>query len=79
MFIGNSKRLRLNPEGIICLIPTLLTYNPFGIEENSFESFYKHKFPSGMGDKLRVRHKADNSEILLNPKNIKNPTSTKKP
>ena len=38
-----------------------ITYNPFGIKENNFKSSYKHKFPSGMCDKLEVRHKADNS------------------
>jgi hypothetical protein len=32
MFIGHFRALDFNPEGIICIIPTLLTYNPFGIK-----------------------------------------------
>jgi hypothetical protein len=42
-----------------------MTYNPFGIKENKFKYFYKHIFPSGIGNKLEMRHKADNSVFLL--------------
>ena len=38
-----------------------MTYNPFGIKENNFEYVYKPIFPSGIGHKLEMRHKADNS------------------
>ena len=34
------------------------TYNPFGIKENDVKYSYKHTFPSGICDKLAVRHKA---------------------
>jgi hypothetical protein len=36
---------------------------PKGFRKIKRLPFYKHKFPSGMWDKLDVRHKADNSEI----------------
>ena len=45
-----------------------MTYNPFGILENSFKFSYKHVFPSGMYDELKMRHKADNSVNFLKSK-----------
>ena len=41
-----------------------ITYNPFGIKENSSKSSYKHTFPSGICNDLKMRHKADNSVNL---------------
>ena len=49
MFIEKYKAAFLNPEGIVCKNATL-TYNPFGIQDILTLVFYKHKFPSGMGD-----------------------------
>ena len=67
-----SLDLSLIPKGLYVKMLEI-TYNPFGIEENNFKSSYKHKFPSGMCDKLEVRRKADNSvtiylNIRLTPK-----------
>jgi hypothetical protein len=39
MFIENCKTLYVNPEGIICIIHALLTYNPFGIGLKSYIRF----------------------------------------
>ena len=55
--------LSLIPKGLYVKM-LKMTYNPFGIKENDFKYFYKHTFPSGISDKLEMRHKADNSEII---------------
>ena len=62
MYVYRKKNdyLSLIPKGLYVKMLEI-TYNPFGIKENNLESSYKHKFPSGMCNKLGVRHKADNS------------------
>ncbi len=55
--------MSLIPKGLYVEMPKI-TYNPFGILENNFKYSYKHTFPSGICDKLEMRHKADNSEKL---------------
>ena len=63
MFIGRFKVILLNPEGIICPIGAFLHKIPSGLGTNRRLFFYKHIFPSGMYDKLKLQHKTDNYEI----------------
>jgi hypothetical protein len=65
--------LSLIPKGLYVKM-LKMTYNPFGIKKNGFEYAYKHTFPSGICDRLEMRHKTDNSVLLfLNLKRTKMP------
>jgi hypothetical protein len=53
----------LIPKGLYVIF-SIFTYNPFGIKENHIKYSYKHTFPSGICDKLEMRHKADNFDKI---------------